>query len=815
MPNYILQTNNIVEVTIVAALSASLSDLIYTGGGGLFFNNILKEDSIAGGKQHHGGNPKISPNESPIYKKCNKINLTKEKLSVISGEITRGLLIQKYKVDPNTITDGYNLKSNSIYYWDEVYTAPLGYFTKTSGVPASFEFNFSGNNLILKTNDVNIIPKIGDYIIFQKLPNGYVKPSDINISPISSPIEFSGIFSDGVSNMPFIIDTETYQVKITSVAFTQPTGILTTYNIITDKSLNEITGKEYSIVLLNRENTGLQKELFYDTFEQIEINRQQLLGDPYLNLSTVKPKGRKNQLYYNNSQFLGIKNLLSGIINKNDNELLDTPFIVYNLDEDIKDRFYPLAGSSVNKKNSFEFHIPNVMIQGSDADKLNVLVNYGQILNDETSVGLYSGLYLKSSGNTNQRLGWLFYDLKIIVVDDPELAIALGYNSNRNYTLPRPTLISPGNNITNITSTISLDVVGLESTGFSPMAITVNGAHNLTNGTAIIIKDIKTKSLGSNLIHSSNANGLRYIKKYYNGTVEKTDKFYIYTEPGLTISLPPDGEFVNSGIGQSGKIEGAKLKYNYFVTYRIKNKRYDSILPYGELISFNFAKSEIDSQIDNIAGYLYLKLPPFTYLDNGYEIDDLEFIVGEWVAGNVNNPLEITGFKNVIVISSQDIVSPGSPSNLAPDSNYIISILNYQTQVTKINNGISPYTLSNIEGDPRYDILNNFKHYNITTGTLPETLLTSNGKWTLGNISYKTQANQYRSKIQININAEEWNDTTNPTYDPDNTFINEKYISEIAICDPNSDKPIIYAKIAPPIKKSNNLDIILNLSIDF
>ena len=79
----------------------------------------------------------------------------------------------------------------------------------------------------------------------------------------------------------------------------------------------------------------------------------------------------------------------------------------------------------------------------------------------------------------------------------------------------------------------------------------------------------------------------------------------------------------------------------------------------------------------------------------------------------------------------------------------------------------------------------------------------------------KTEIEQYRSKIKIVIGSDEWNDTMNPSYDSNNTFIKNKYISEIAITDKDSDKPLIYAKIAPPIRKVPNLDIVLSLSIDY
>jgi hypothetical protein len=928
MSTYIVQQNLPVEIDIVVANPIEDSDLIYAGGG-TFANGVaLKKDNVVGEKNLHGGNPKLTPDEVPTYKKCDKVTVINETIKVESAPITRGL----YKFS-STSDD----KSDATYFWDEVYTSPIGYFTAASTSPLlAYEFSFSGNILSLITNDVNIVPKIGDYIVMQKLPTNYIKPFDINTSPTGNPELYSGIFSDGLSNMPVIFNTETYQLKIKDVTYLTPTnmgitydysflmpsltfgcriydvtinnnsiitsidinvdfdginptgpgsienllnafnaasigtwtgtgdptelnlysalnpdiiidinyqaldntgtptgsilqasktvttnpsvliGVMTNYTMILDKSLSVSDGEEYAIVLLNRENTGLQKELFYDTFEQIEVQREQLLGDPYFETSTAKPQGRKNNLYYNNAQYLGIRNLLSGVLPNKDENFLNTPFIVYDIDEDFKDRFSPKG--STDASIEFEFHLPTVMLQEDTQDKLNILVNYGAVITDTGGAGQYSGLYLKWQQSLNKRLGFVFYDLRIIVIDDPELALALGYNSNRNYTLPRPEFTSPGNVAANITSSISLDIVGLQSSNTQPMVILVNGPHNLRDGDVISISDVRTKVLGSNLIHASNANGIRYIKRYYsdpaNPATELLDRFYIYSDQALTASFPDDGDFVNSGIGQSGKVKGAKLKYNYFLTYRVKNGRYKSVLPYAELINFNFSSSSTAATIDNTSGAVYISLAPFTYLGNGYEIDDLEFIIGEWEAANAGKPFEITGFKNVVVMSSQDIIGPNSPSNVST-TNYTITKTNYTDFVARIGNPISYQYLITPLGNPEYNIYTNYPHYNIINGTLPTTLNTSEGKWTLGNIKYKTEVEQYRAKLQIVVAANEWNDTTNPSYDPDNDFIKSKYISEVAICDKDSDKPLIYTKIAPPVKKTGDLDLIINLTVDF
>ncbi len=117
-----------------------------------------------------------------------------------------------------------------------------------------------------------------------------------------------------------------------------------------------------------------------------------------------------------------------------------------------------------------------------------------------------------------------------------------------------------------------------------------------------------------------------------------------------------------------------------------------------------------------------------------------------------------------------------------------------------------------------YDIYGNMPIYTYGVSVLPHTLLTGNGKWTIGNIRFRNLAEVYRATLSVYIPANAWNDSTNPTYDPaNNSFISDKFISEIALIGEGDDTnaPKIYAKIAPVIRKTNTLDVVANLTIDF
>jgi hypothetical protein len=812
--NFISQSSPDVSVVILAPIVKTDSDLIYTLGGGTYFGTTLKEDSVDGGKQLHGGNPVLTADETPIFRKEDKVTVTTDVIKIEGPSVTRGILLQAYNTDPTGLTDAQKLERQyTDYFWDEVYTSPLGYYTVISSGSGLFAFSISLNTITIQTNDVNIVPKVGDFLVMQKVPAGYDK-GDLSDMGSGSSTDYSGIFTDGFSNLRIIQNTETYQFKIAGVAFSAPSGISTEYTLTLDKSINLTDGDEYSIVLLNRENTGLQKELFYDTFEQIEVHREQLLGDPYFNQSATKPLGKKNFLYYNNAQYLGLRNLLTGIIKTNNQNFMDTPFMVFDIDEDIKDRFLPTAAT-------VEFHLPVVTLQDDTNDNLNVLTNFGLPITDTAGVGQYSQLYMKWDTAFNKPYGFVFFDLRIIVIDDPELVLALAYNSNRNYTMPKP-IVSNGNKLQNRISTLNLNVISIVQRTGEPAIIVVDGNHNLKDLDSVSIEGVKVKYSGSNLIKSSTVNGIRYIRRVYtdkvNLTGEQLDRFYIYSDSAGALSVTETGQFYSSGVGQSGKVKGSNLEYNYFMTYRFKSDRYSSILPYAELTNFNFVTSANAPEIDNTGGRLYLTLPKLTHINHAYTVNDIEIIVGKWDTGNIDKPSEITGYSNVVVMSYKGIAGPGSNPPASLDLDLVLSKTDYDTAVGKMGNGNGPYDYTtNVNGDPTYDIYNNFKHYNMATVSFPTTLNTAGGKWTIGNIKYKTQVEQYRSNIQIVVGASEWNDTTNPSYDPANTFITEKYISEVAIVanGDTTNKPLVYAKIAPPVKKTSDLDLILNLSIDF
>lgn len=797
-PIVTVQTNPSIIITMLDAPAVNPQDLVYIGGGGTILAN-LKDDLVQGGYLYHGGNPLIEVDYA--IKGCTNLNVNSVPVKTESNEVDKGLIY-------------YNPNSNK-YFWSEVYTTPLGYYKSIDGIPNPDNFEFStsspigteGNQILLSIKDMNVQPKIGDYIIIQKVDDSIANTN--------------GSYTDDIDNLPVNINSELFQFKITQVLIDSGSGISVLYRLYLDKSIALIEDGSYSLVLLNRENTGIQKELFYDTFEQIEVNRTQLLGDPYNNTNDFSvPMGRKNYLNYNGSSYLGIANLLKNIIN-----VEKTPYIVYDLNDEIKDRFKLSS-------NTIEFLLPFVMSQddsriGTALDIPQKLVNSGDNQFEETGVGNYCGLYFNWDLNKVKRVGWVFYDLRIIVIDDSELSTALGYNSNRNYTLPAGQLLSGvGNDIQNPGGGIELTIDNLEIVNNNQVVVKTTNLHNLLNGTQVFIYNTYVTNSNNNIIPAS-ANGTRYIK-----LLNPNDpyKFQIYDDAALTIPIITNGTYtLNNGV--AGNVKGTLPKYKYFYTYRLIGKHYSSILPYSKTTDFNFAKN---GSVDNEStdAQLNIALPKFKWLVDsvnlkGFEADDLELIIGTYLNDDPVNPQTITGIGDMVVIPISEIINSRTLKTGGVQSDFTTFTNSIKLFKQDLNNfinkigGTGAYNkITNVNGDPSYNIVSNYKHYVYTNGdAMPSNLVVGEGKWNLGNIKFRSQAEQYRSTIQVIVPADKWNDTTNPTFDPNNSFITNKYISEIAIVlqdvETKTEKPMIYAKIAPAIKKTSDLDIIINLTTDW
>jgi len=820
-----------IVVDALPSIANDTSVLIYTGGGGALFP-ILQNDTVLEPGIYHEGNPFVQQTFSTVG--SDNLSVSVETKEILSKNMEKGLFDIEYPLTgPAT--------ANITYYWDKVYTTPLGIY-KSQNSPSSWALSISQEVLFLYTNDVNIIPRANDYIVINAVPTDYTFFS--TTTPNTPPVGWDGTsYVNGYLNsrLVYFKGMETMQAQIVSVLVYSGVGTNILFKIVLDKSINLPIGSNFALTLLNRHNTDIQKDLFYDTFQALEVHREQLIGDPYNNTSLVTlPSGRKNYLQYSGANSLGYANILNNIVNGQSG-----PLMFFDINDEVKDRFSYIQNTYDSNLNPvdihFEIHLPGVLINdnvyGSTSSPVdgdgnvleNIFVASSSVLEETVGIGKYAGLYLKTDTAFTNRYGFVLYDLRLVVIDHSELVLAMGYNSNRNYTLPAPSFVpGSGNSLVNTGVGEDLNITNASNT--SPIVITTSAAHKLQRGTKVLIKDVQG---------NTNANGEWFVDLVYTDqtnpyTFEIWQQLPQYNPDGTRvvpvggIPIVGNGIFINNGVGNSGTVIGALPDYNYFYTYRVRNVYQPSTLPYANITNFNFTKG---GNIDNQQGSLFVTIPQFNWaqgsgsLNNGqgFSISNLlngygiEVIVGKYTtsSSDPNNPNAITGIQDVMCIPLNNINGFPNISFTGDPTTGITfelkAIQSYQAAVTSSNTiGGVNYT---------YDIFNNFKIYSYnTSGTsvLPATLLTGNGVWTIGNLKFRNLAEVYRTTLSVSIPADSWNDSTNPTYNPaDNSFITDKFISEIALVGDATNKPMIYAKVAPVIRKTNNLDVICNLTIDF
>lgn len=752
--------------------------LLYSKGGGRYFDS-LPNDLVSDGFNWHKGNPLVM--EKVSIKSCKSLDISVEEKNIYSESKSAGLF--------NIIEDRY--------YWNNVITSPLGIYFVADNTEG-FNFKVEGEKIYIKTNDINTVPRPNDFIIFNEIPFGKFTNSEIES------------INNKITDLPFVKQTYFNQVQIVDVTVLSGTGVNVEYLISIDKFISFENSNSYSIVLLNRKNTSIQKDMFYNTFEALEIHRKQLLGDPYNNILDInKPYGRTNFLSYNNFDSLGYSNLLRNIVKD------ETPLFIFEINEEVKDRisFLNNSYSSLYNNIHFELKLPSLIVSECFDDgevRENTLIQKNT--KTDQNLGVYSEMYFRWDLDLTKRIGFVFNDLRLVVIDEPEIATALGYNSNRNFILPKPKLKEEFGNI-KINEGVNINLEIINATDTSPIVVTTSINHSLTRGTRVYI---------NNVLGNTATNGEYFVD---TASLPNQLKLYVvmptYNSVGIMThtGTPSEGSgsFIPS-ITNPGRILSALPQYSYFYTYRIRTKYDESVLPYANKFDFNFTKSNQINNTDTAQLHLFIprietsnKVGNNSINNLGFKTMDfsagygIDIIVGKYETDTID-PSKIVGFKDIVFIPITELEIPfDSISQTIETGMYIqVSMKDYKDAI------LNPLR--------KYDILNVTKIYNNVLNELPESLLTSNGNWTIGNIVYKNNTKANRATFEIKIPADKWNGTTNPTFSStENMDGKDKFITEIAIINEGDleNKPLIYTKIAPPIRKTSNLDLNINFKIDF
>jgi len=716
------------------------------------FNPIQADQPTQDNSLYHEGYTLMSEELKFIDDEGN-VEITVEEIETVSGNKEIGLFEQ---VDRQVLTFDNNIQTVKDYFWNEVFTTPIGLFNILQAKNNVTTLNNSSNNqqiqrlydtvdngsnrFVLKIKDFNIIPKAGDYLIVQYIE----QDNTVYGEPYYQADVTNDVTTDDLNNLPIHNISEVYSLKILSVNLlgVNTLGTLSQignrFEIITDKSIkfindsNSTPGTKYTLVLLNRYNEVNKQGLFNKLWKQYEGHSVQLLGDASVNASNYGE--RSNFLNYESAGILGVINQLKPVI-ENDikiNDIYKTPVMVLDIDDEIIDRIH-------QEEISVKVHLPNILLQDNDYDfspsnTLNsnyvinpVILENSATVNNHISLGKYSEMKFK-----NKKYGYVFYDLRIIVITDSELVVAMSYNGNRNYTLP----------------------------------------------------NIELNTVNSRVHPVGNKNP----------------------------------------------------EFSHFVTYKIKGKHYKETMPYSKIIPFNWAVGNKNPDLDDINYVSQLassdlkinKIDLFRYLYTtssllGFHGEEIEFIIGEFdytketIDAN-NDRFILKGVKNIKVINNVEYPDLDNLPNVLTSATYSLLDLSGK-QKTSHENFVINYV--DYQNSPSYNldgIL--YKDVVSTSG-----FFTGRNNWFVGIVEHKQQVKQHRMKISYTIPANRFNGTTNPTFEAGNEYMLNKFISEAAFLigeytDENNnvienDDIWIFAKFNPPIKKNNQLDINLELTLDF
>jgi len=439
MPQTILNNRqtSLLPLIVDPAQLADPELLIYAGTGGAHYNSYgdqLQKDNVNPAFLYHGGHKRYTAEIK--FEDCDNLQTEVSRQEFVSSEFTKGI----------TRLDG------SVWLWDEVLTTPMGLFSQNA-VVGVYNFKLTGTREItINVGDVGIIPTADDWLIIQKyFENEFTLPAP------QSNIVSTGNYTDDVDSLP-LFQSELWQFQILSVL---PGSTATEWIITIDKDFTPYTNGFYTFVLINREETQSIREQYVDTWQKIEVQTEQILGDPYNYTGSLKPQGATNFLDYDGSEYLGLQNFL-GHIDTNAIKNV-TKFLVFDYDNNIQDHLYYTT-------DSFRINLPGIMSQLKDGViSINNFEKY-----TDSYVGDWGKLYYNTDTVVKSWVGYIFYDLRICIITDPEIIMALSYNSNRNYTLPEPVL----ENVNKLQTTTVVDTINIVTQPYSHfLTYRLKGTH--------------------------------------------------------------------------------------------------------------------------------------------------------------------------------------------------------------------------------------------------------------------------------------------------------------------------------------------------
>jgi hypothetical protein len=353
--------------------------------------------------------------------------------------------------------------------------------------------------------------------------------------------------------------------------------------------------------------------------------------------------------------------------------------------------------------------------------------------------------------NTNgipNRVGKVFPDSKIVIIDDEELIAAMSYKSNRNWTLPAPQV-----------SLITPNTCGNSST--------TNEGILTGNGETVYVTYRLTNQYGfTNSLHSN----------YYSKIVGNNNECNPNVSQNVAIRFGKEFPCLNQG-----EIPTTTTTTTFDNCYILTQDLNIITTNSGEELVWCNVPFVDDNQIYTTTTTL---CPTTCDVETGFNATSFEIIVQKVKTGDRPDPALWKIIDYTTIIEDQ-MINGYITEEALTGTTFVITKEQYDT---------APY----------YNLAN---YINLTpVGTNTAKLNFGDEYYFYGSIETDIQATIYEMKYKINLSATEFKNTSNPTWN--NTT--KPYISEIALLDDNKDI-MVMSKLQSPVLRQGIQQFVVKL----
>jgi hypothetical protein len=377
------------------------------------------------------------------------------------------------------------------------------------------------------------------------------------------------------------------------------------------------------------------------------------------------------------------------------------------------------------------------------------------------------------------RIGKVFPDQKLIVIDDDEIIAAMSYKSNRNWTLPAPKLglITPNTCGTNNESPIGLLT---DATEFLYVTYRFTNSNSFTNS---LHCNYYSKIQGPDLTCLGTSS--------QNVSIRFGDEFPCLNQPNFSV-----GTICVKILNECGPHSECPSYYDAVPSGEINGKNSYSVA--GFEIFWNSELNRWES---------WLSDEPWGYLDNTGE-----YPIGVWSTvnpgtypifyetnlGECNISCNLTSgfFGEKLELIFQKVSGDSRPDStewkIMDVTNQITGNINGYITSSGITNSTFVITEQDYTGATKY-FLN--QYIDLTPANYSGTSLNFGDEYYFyGSIETDIQATIYEMKYKINLGQSEYQSTSNPSW----VSTSPKYISEIGLYDSDMNLMII-SKLQSPV----------------